>query len=534
LDLPVELFETVYVAQGIVDQVQSDMLYLRQRIDPERVKRSRNLLDTIHHHPKFHTQNRWANDSLILDSQQREDVNPHHEQDVLLAKQTDSLYLLDNRFVLDTVQQILPDQVVSTGPLLDHLKGTGKITLGDYEEACDYLRQTDRLHDVCPPDFERFDSLVVSYIGLQTLSEIDALGSVIDEFDRIYVAYPTVLLLRQGIDEGKYLEDLLRALGEIESALANKDAYRVSPSPAFDKTEPESDEGLSRSLVGPFALAEELEAPIWTDDLASRRLAAGYKPARIHTFDTRVLLDVAIDEGVVSVEDGFSAILALLKCGYHFVQINASILYWSIKQHSMVPNEDTDLLLASLDQSVANGYRRSLNTHRRVLDGEAEVEELEKQLELFIRNLRVYTDLMLYVWHSIPAEDKGVRSRWTDIVLSRALKSTDYWDVVGVHLMALCLTRMLRNFDNERLDHFLVLCGSPFGPFQSSGPSIAGEAVLGILANLYNGGDYDELDLEMASRLMSNLRSGQFFRIRAVIRAKAKSFLDDIDSRWRE
>lgn len=530
LDLPVELFGTVHVAQGLVDQIQADKLYLRQRIDPERVERSRTLLDTIHQDPKFRPQNQWARDSLILDAQQVEDMTPHHEQDVLLAKQTDSLYLLDSQIVLDTVKQVLPDQVVSIEPLLDYLKRNGKITVGDYEEACDYLRRTDRLHDVCPPEIERFGSLVVSHISLQALSEIDALVPVIDEFDRIYVAYPTVLLLSQAIDESKYLEDLLGALGEIESALANKDGYHVSSSPAFDKAEPESDEGLDRSLVGPFALAEELGAPIWTDDLASRRLAAGYKPTRIHTFDTRILLDAAMDQGLVRVEDGFSAILALLKWGYHFVHINASILYWSIEQHSMVPNDDTDLLLASLDQSVAHGYRRSIGTQRRFLNGEAEVEELERRLELFVRNLRVYAELILYVWHSVPAEDKGGRSRWIDVILSRALESTDYWDVVVVHLMALCLTRMLRDFDDERLDHFLALCGSPFGPFQSYGPSIADEAVFVVLANLYTGGNYNKLDLEVASRLVSNLRMGQYFRVRATLKAKAEGFLDTIES----
>jgi hypothetical protein len=373
--------------------------------------------------------------------------------------------------------------------------------------------------------------LVVSHLSLQTLSEIDNLGSVLDEFESIHIAYPTVLLLRKNIDESKYLEALLRALGEIESILADTDGYQVSPSSAFDKTEPESDDSPDRSLVGPFSLAEELRSPIWTDDLVSRKLAAGSKPVRIHTFDTRTILDVAMEKGSLRVADGFSAILSLLKWGYHFVHINASILYWSIEQHSMVPNEDTDLLLTSLDQTVAQGYQRLLDIQQQDSSQGSAMKEFERRLELFLRNLRVYADLILHLWSSISTKEKLKRSTWTDLILSRAWKSTDCGDVAIVHLMALCLTRMLQYLDDERLDHFLAVCSSCLGPFRKYGPSIADETVFVVLANLYNGGDYDEFNIEIASRLMSNLRAGQYFRIRKALKFYAKDFLDDIESR---
>jgi hypothetical protein len=100
------------------------------------------LQEQVYQHPKFQRQSEWINDSLILDAQQREFINFHVEQDILLARRKNAVYLLDDPRILENVAQVLPGKVLTIKDLLDYFFHYGRLRKSDYQDACDYLIRT--------------------------------------------------------------------------------------------------------------------------------------------------------------------------------------------------------------------------------------------------------------------------------------------------------------------------------------------------------------------------------------------------------
>jgi len=511
LDLPTRLFEKVYIAQSIFDQIQQDITHLTLSIQLDRLERLERIRDTVLQHPKLHRLEEWLEGSLMLDAQQTEDIIPFTEQDVLLTKQHSALYLLDNPLIFTSVEQVLPNQVTTTKRILDFLKQNGKLRATDYDKACNHLRKTDQLYHSNIEDIGRFQVVVVSYLSLQILVEAELFDLIAAEFDAIYVGQPTLHLLRQGIGEIRFYQHLLKTVREIESAVRSNDGYHVQPATLLGNTTlyPE-DESINGEFLGTLALAEELQLPIWTDDLASRKLAAGNERESIATFDTRTVLDVAASKKQVKGDKVGNSILALLKWGYYFIPINSLIIYWSVEQHNFHLNEDTDLLLSSLGESVTNVYRQWNSLVKQSVERQIDFDQLEHQTNLFLHNMRIYADFLLHLWHNIPAENAEIRFKWTQFVFSRAFEAIDEYYPPAFFLVATCIWKMLQSIGDERLDRFLVFCANPS---KSPPPKLLDNAILFVLNQLYNEGSYDDYNLQLASRLLNNLRRGQFDRV---------------------
>jgi len=227
VDLPIKLFGKAYLAQGVFDQLQRDISFLVQSIPLNRIERLESILNTIYQNPKFQRQTEWLESSLILDAQQAEGIRPFYEQDIILAKQYGALYLLDNSLVFSRVEQVLPDQVTTTKRLADHLLGSGKLKRTDHEKACTYLAKAHQLDDSGMENIARFKTVVASHQTLETLLETDLLDLLVTEFDVIYISLPTLSLLKQGVGEIKFHQELLETAKEIEATIKNNDRYCV-------------------------------------------------------------------------------------------------------------------------------------------------------------------------------------------------------------------------------------------------------------------------------------------------------------------
>jgi len=275
------------------------------------------------------------------------------------------------------------------------------------------------------------------------------------------------------------------------------------------------DEGIDKGFMETFSLARELQLPIWTDDLASRKFASN-EGEKIGTFDTRIALDVAANRQHLTRDQVGNSILSLVKWGYYFLPINSSIIYWSAEQHNFHLNSDSDLLLLSLDESIAKAYKGLPDLSKQSLTGETGSEQLTDKVNLYLCNLRVYADFLLLLWYNIPSDNRIVRSRWARHVFERVSRLAMHV-LTMFHLAVVCILKMLQSLDNERLDHFLVLCSNRLLPDE-----FADTAILLILGHLYNEGNYGDHDLQLISKLLDNLRLAQYFRVVSEFRKRVK------------
>ncbi len=520
-DLPTRLFGKVYLAQGAFDQLQQDISFLVQSIPLNRIERLESILNIIYQHPKFQRQTEWLESSLILDAQQAEGIRPFYEQDILLAKQHRALYLLDNSLIFSRVEQVLPDQVTTTKRLADNLLRSGKLKQTDHEKACTYLAKTHQLDDCGTENVTQFKTIVASHQTLETLFETNLLDLLVTEFDVIYISLPTLSLLKQGIGEIKFHQELLETVKVIEATIKNNNGYCVQSSAMPEAlAQYHDDEGIDKSFMETFSLARELQLPIWTDDLASRKFASN-GGGKIGTFDTRIVLDVAINRRHITRDQAGNSILSLLKWGYYFIPINSSIIYWSVKQHSFHPNPDSDLLLLSLDESIAQAYK-GLDLRKKPSGDETNSEQLADKDNMYLHNLRVYADFLLILWYNIPFDNRLIRSRWTLLVFERVSGLVEYGPMT-FHLAVICISKMLQSLDNEKLDHFLVLCTNSLMPAE-----LTDAAILLVLGQFYNGGNYSVHELQLISKLLDNLRWAQYNRVtlqfRKLVKDKAGFF----------
>lgn len=512
LELPSRLFQEVYLAQGVLDQIQQDISSLALLAQPERLERLESILDIVLQHPTFQHQTDWLESPLILDAKQERDITPFTEQDVLLAKEHDALYLTDDLLNFASVDQVLPHRVTTTRRILDYLKQNGRIRTVDHHKALDYLERTHRLNGSGTADIGGFTSAVVSHSSLHSLLGTEIVDLLADTFDTVYVSLPTIYLVRQGIGEIKYFEQLLDITKGLETTITSGGGYSIQPAALLDDAAlyPEREE-IDANFLATYALAEELQLPIWSDDLASRRLAESSARGAIGTFDTRTALDLAGRENKLESDEVRDSIVALLRLGYHFTPINSRIIYWSVEQHSFQLNEETDLLLVSLDESIANAYREWRALIRQAVEENAEPDRLEYQTNLVFSNLRVYVDFLVQLWHSDSSANKRSRSRWTQQAFARVRNSTSNSPAVMSYLVVECIQRMLLFGDDERLDHFLVFSGSPLTPSQ---PETVDDAIIDVLDRLYSGGEYTVVGLHLASRLVNGMRQGQYSRVK--------------------
>jgi len=516
MDLPKRLFDRVYIPQGTFDQIQVDILRLTQFVSTSRVNRLKSIRQLIYQHPKFQRQSERLEKSLILDAQQREIIGAYIEQDILLAKQNDAVYLLDDPRILGSVEQVLPDRVVTTRGLLDYLLQGGKLRKADYQAACEYLDKTHRPQCCDCSKLEEFCCVVINFVSLGILHDINLLDLALNEFAVVHVSQPTLMLLNQGIGELEFYRNTLEAVKSIDSIIKKDEVCVIQAASSIENMDTASDEDavLDEYFVETFALSKELQLPLWTDDLASRRLAMASTSAQVATFDTRTALDVALNQEKITRDVFGETVLNLLRWNYHFVHVNAAIIYWAIEQHNFHTNEDVDLLLNALDDSISNAYQR-VSTLEREMGNSI---NLEGQTDLFFSNMHVYADLLLTLWHEIPPARKYFRSKWADIIFNRVTKVVPEPRLGIRFLMLVCLSNMLRDFSNEQLDHFLTFCASPF---TLPSAEAVDECILLILESLYRQGNYDEDNLYVAARLLNNIRAAQHWRVMREFRKRA-------------
>jgi hypothetical protein len=508
MGLPELLFDEVYVSQGTLDQIQEDIQRLAQLISSSRIDRNESLIGTISEHPKCQLQSDWLDDQLLLDAQQRDLVDPYTAQDLLLAKMAEALYVVDDPRLFATVGQVLPDNALTMRDMVKQLWQSGKIRKSIYDDAIDYLDKTRQIQMYGFGDLDFSCGIVLSYGALVSLAHVGLLDSVIDSFSAVHFSIPTFMMLRRGASELKFYQATLEAIKRIELGITERQSFIVRPTTqsvdADSVTDRES--SLEVGFLETLILAEELQLPLWTDDLASRKLLASMDPETT-TFDTRIALDVAFDTQHIAQDALGDSVLQLLRWNYQFVHVNSDLIYWTIEQHNFQENEDADVLLNSLDASVASAYERTKAALR------TEVEDspvLERQFALFTSNVNVYAQLLLRVWNRVPCQRRYIRSKWTSIILNRISR------VVPAHaagldfLILICLLELLRNLDNERLDHFLVLCTSGFTlPRRED----VDTRILLALVTLYKQGDYHDKELDAAARLLNVLRSEQYGRV---------------------
>jgi len=531
LDLPLKVFDKAYVSQGVFNQIQADIEALSRLIMMNDVDHVESILDAVHKRTRFRCQEEILEDSLVLSAQQAKDIGPHTRQDILLTQKHNALYVSDNRLTFASVEQVLPGQVTTMAMLLNYLKATGKLKQADYEKARSYLAKTDYLFQGGVEEVQCFDAIVLSYVSLDVLFHLPGILDLLyDEFEAFYVSLAVLYLFEQKIGEIRFYEDVLQTIKAVESAIIQHGHYQISTATIPEELGklPEG-EHIDKSLPGTFALAEQLALPIWTDDLATRKLASMVKTSEIGTFDTRTALALALGRRIVSVDAGYDAILTLVRWGYHFVPVNASIIYWSVEQHGFQSNDDTALLLSSLDESVAKAYRDWESHADQRPESKTEFDNLEHQMTLLLRNVRVYANFLARLWHELPLETRKVRSMWTDLVFRRAFTSTGYLETFLFFIVVGCTSALL-NLDEGKLDEFLVFSRSPF---TLPGYDTVDRAVLLILKKLENNGDYDEQALEAATRLVNTLRLEQHIVVTSVLHRYSQSFYDAIQAKGR-
>ncbi|GIK39758.1 MAG: hypothetical protein BroJett011_35910 [Chloroflexota bacterium] len=518
LDLPPKLFDKIFLAQGIFDQIQEDIVFLTDLVPPHRLERLEAISDIVYRTPNIQRQAEWLESSLILSQQQAEDIRPFREQDILLASQHNALYLLDDARVFSSIQQILPGQVTTTKRLLDYFYQGGKWRQIDYEQACDHLRKTYNLHDFGTEAISQFETIIIDYLSLEILFETKAFPLLITKFSTILVSSPTVALLNQNIGELKFYQATLNDTKKIEAAI--KGCYIPHASIIEDPDKYPDLKALDSTFTETFVVADQLNFPIWTDDLTSRKLVGSGEWGQTRTFNTRTILELALNKKVLTQDDAFAAILNLLRWNYQFTPINAALIFWSIQQRNFQFNDDSELLFLALDKSVTDAYQGFLALIQDMKENTDPVQ-FEKHRELLFHNESIYTEVITHLWDHIPDGFTSLRTKWTIYILTRAANAVSFSSFQIYVLIILCIARMLRVLNRVKLGKFLLLCTNQFA-LSFLPEDTVDSAIMFIFARtLYNKGKYDEQMVQAAAKLLDSLRYAQYWRIQEELQRLA-------------
>jgi tetratricopeptide (TPR) repeat protein len=329
------VFDRVLVTAETRAQVQQDLEEINQRLEYLRRRgdrAARDLLATcasLEAWRGFSPEGGdWPNDPLA--------------QDRYLCQRAGATYLVDRKMIEDTPVDHLPAVTVTSAAMLNHLWHRGQVTEPEYRTAKQYLHETGSWEPGAPVVAVGWPcTLVLECFTLLSWHEMGLLGWLVDNAQRVLVSPFTSFWLGQQVYEEDTYCEAAEITRTIDDTLSSDPQHIgiLAPSPADLLADAGNVMG-SDSLV----LAHQSGIPLWSDDVATKAVYAQKSP-EARSFSTRIVIDVARENGLLD-EDGQSeAVLKLARAGYSYCWFSADTLMWTLRQHNFKENEHTDLLL---------------------------------------------------------------------------------------------------------------------------------------------------------------------------------------------
>jgi len=423
------LFGKIYVSTHVMQLIVADRSSLihTQR---DRYQSRTHLKELLEQHPRIQKHGEWADTTGAMSPEQANALGPLTTQDAFWAKQLNALYVCDHPEDIEKCKPLLRQPIVGCADVLEMLDRENLLSAADSAKAWTYLAETNNPMRSSAGAVHRDEIVVLSWISLELLWDAGLLNVALTQFREIHISIASLVLVDEDLARGEVVESALLTLDKLEQALNTLPVFQIASPKNTEPFEPDSPQALSKQILEELAVASEIGVPLWTDDLAVRRLAASEYPAVI-TLCTRAVLDKALGSNVYSPQDYSERVFFLLSNRYEFTSINSLTLFWTLEHHKFQDNPDTQLVFSKLNE-----------TARQVIANLPKLNDVKE----FIANLNdalysyrsIISTTIALLWLGQVEIKAHVRNRWAKTILEQSLEIETIFpaeDMVITHLV---------------------------------------------------------------------------------------------------
>jgi len=432
------LFSKIYVSTHVMHLIVADRSSLihTQR---DRYQSRTQLKELLDRHPRIQKHGEWADTTSAMSPEQANALGPLTTQDVFWAKQLNALYVCDHPKDIEKCKPLLRQPIVGCADILEMLDRENLLSAADSATAWTYLTETNNPMRSSAGVVRRDEIIVLSWVSLELLWDAGLLNVALTQFREIHISIASLVLIDEDLARGEVVESALLTLDKLEQALNTLPVFQIVSPNNTEPLDPDSPQALSKQILEELAVASEIGVPLWTDDLAVRRLAASEYPAVI-TLCTRAVLDKALGSNVYSPQNYSEKVFFLLANRYEFTGINALTLFWTLEHHEFQENPDTQLVLSKLNESA----RQSIANLPRGNNAKEYILNLNVALHSY-RSIMSATIALL--WLGQVEIKPHVRNRWAKTILEHSLEIETVFpaeDLVIAHLITTFIEIILR------------------------------------------------------------------------------------------
>ena len=384
----------------------------------ERLKRQKELKEFIGKYPRVIIHSDWISPPEQLLANAGDRVETLDIQDMIVVKEFNAVYVCDNEANLAAFAYLVEKPGVGSWDVLDVLTRDGLLTAEEHAKANLYMAEN-RLLRISPDySLSHEDELVLSWHSLTSLFECEPslLRIVAAHFRRIHISPSTWALLGKDAVRSEVIELALLALTEIENALRTDEKYEIISSEEFAEKDRDSEVqfNLADQVLDAIGVAKEKGAPLWTDDLATRRLAVNDNEGPA-TICTRAVLDKTQFNQILTPQIYCTKVFFLLSNRYEFTSINSLLVHWLLEQHGFQDNPETQLVLTKPNET-ANQVVANIPTG-------GDVKEYVLLLNEGLHSYwSVLSTAIALLWLMPTAIKPNIRNHWAEVLLEQCLE----------------------------------------------------------------------------------------------------------------
>lgn len=423
------LFDKIYVSTHVMQSIVADRnsLVHTQRDRYQSRKRLKELLDQ---HPRIQIHGEWVDTTSALSPEELTTLGPLTAQDAVWAKRLNALYACDHPEDIEKCRPFVRPPIIGCADILEMLDHEKLLPAVDSATARTYLAETGNPMRAPAGAVNRDEIIVLSWVSLESLWDAGLLNIVLTQFREIHVTMASLVLIGEDLARGEAVESALATLDTLEHVLNTLPAFQIATPNKAEAFDPKSPQELSKQILEDLALANEIGVPLWTDDLAIRRLAVSEYPA-VTTLCTRAVLEKALRNNVYSPQIYSEKVFSLLANRYEFTSINALTLFWTLEHNGFQENSDTQLVLTKLDETARQAVAN--------LPKGNNVQEYIVDLNNALHSYRsIISTTIALLWLGQIEVKPNIRNRWAKALLEHSLELETVFpaaDMVIIHLI---------------------------------------------------------------------------------------------------
>jgi len=432
------LFDKIYVSTHVRQSIVSDRgsLVHTQR---DRYQSRKHLKELLDQHPRIQKHSEWAVTVGAMSPEQADTLGALTAQDVFWVKQLNALYVCDHVEDIEKCRSLVRQPIVGCADILEMLDREGLLSVADSAKVRTYLAETNNPMRSSAGAVKRDEIVVLSWISLELLWDAGLINVALTQFREIHVSIASLVLIDEDLGRGEVVESALLTLDKLEQALNTLPVFQIASPRNAELPDPDSPQALSKQILEDLVVASEVGVPLWTDDLAVRRLAASEYPT-VTTLCTRAVLDKALQRNVYSPQGYSEKVFSLLSNRYEFTSINALTLFWTLDHHGFQENPDTQLVLSKLDETA----RQAIANLPRDDDFKEYILNLNESMNPY---RLVISETVALLWLGQIAIEPHIRNRWAKAILEHGLEIEIVFpakDMIMAHLTTTFIEIILR------------------------------------------------------------------------------------------